>query len=232
MPEFVILAKYIGEYFALLQLAAITGVACVLITNAASDIFATEQTGTQELGTGRPVLAQKYRGLLADLCRSFMFCVGGSLAGTYSALVLFIISSTLVIVLGAGCIDLFPLTTARAESAPLVDAVSANTQFKLTPVVPVTFRIAETNQSIVNDKIQDPDSGLKPPEVCLVQKVANQLPWTPAQMKIAIFGPGPLRIMFILVGAWTIFAACWIAFLSIILRWSHMRRPDVIRLQL
>jgi len=200
MSDLLALAAYLREYMSLLQVAAVTGVACVLITNAASDMFATEPSGSEELGSGLPVQAQKYRGFIADTCRVFVFAVSGILAIAYSTMLIAIISSTLAIAVGTGCNDLMPLETSKAirSTSLIVDAAASDS---------------------------GQPTAVSPEQDCLAQRVMQRLPWTASQLKSGIFRPSPLRTEFIIVVSVTIVAACWIAFLATILRWMYMRRP-------
>ena len=75
-----------GDYLTLLQAAAVTVVACVLIVNAAGDLFALEPTGGDEPGGGPPVFTAKYKGLLAAGTRWLIIGKAGFLAAFYTGL--------------------------------------------------------------------------------------------------------------------------------------------------
>jgi hypothetical protein len=88
------------KYLPLLQAAAVTVVACVLIVGALSDLFALDPTGEPELGGRGRVMAQRFQGRLAGACQRFVLAVGIFLTAAYSMLCLAIIIS-LTIVRGA-----------------------------------------------------------------------------------------------------------------------------------
>jgi hypothetical protein len=62
------------------QLAAVAVVACVLILNAANDLFAVEPTGMVEPGGGPPVRAPRYVGRMANGVRRALILLSGLLA--------------------------------------------------------------------------------------------------------------------------------------------------------
>jgi hypothetical protein len=74
------------EYLPLLQAAAVTVVACVLIVSASADIYASEKTGEVEPGDGPAVMKIKYVGTMARTCRWMISIVGAVLTGSYSVL--------------------------------------------------------------------------------------------------------------------------------------------------
>lgn len=76
----------IEEYLTLLQVAAVTAVACVLIVGAAADLFSIEPTGILDTGGGRPIHAQRYRGSVANASRFFVYGVGWFMSITYTTL--------------------------------------------------------------------------------------------------------------------------------------------------
>jgi hypothetical protein len=74
------------DYLILLQAVAVTVVACVLIVNAAGDLFSLEPTGGNEPGDGPPVLTAKYKGILAAGTRWLIIGKAGFLASFYTGL--------------------------------------------------------------------------------------------------------------------------------------------------
>jgi hypothetical protein len=77
----------------LLQAAAVTAVACVLIVGACADLFSLEQTGLIDPGTGLPVRAIKYQGKLPNICRYTMLLVITLIAAVYTGILGAILSS-------------------------------------------------------------------------------------------------------------------------------------------
>jgi len=75
-----------SEYLFLLQVSAVTVVACVVILGASADLFAIDPTGLIEPGGGRPIVGLRYRGKTAAACRHMVWCVGAFLAAAYTSL--------------------------------------------------------------------------------------------------------------------------------------------------
>jgi hypothetical protein len=83
----------LNAYMLLLQVSAVTVVACVLILAVSVDLFGIEATGTVEPGGGPPILALKYRGKTAASCRHIVFGTGAFLVAAYTPLLLSIVLS-------------------------------------------------------------------------------------------------------------------------------------------
>jgi uncharacterized BrkB/YihY/UPF0761 family membrane protein len=73
------------EYLTLLQAAAVTVVACVLIVNASGDIYLSELTGEREPGNGPLAMRIKYVGTMARICRWMIAIVGAMLTAAYTS---------------------------------------------------------------------------------------------------------------------------------------------------
>jgi hypothetical protein len=74
----------VEKYFTLLQAAAVTVVACVLIVGSCADVFSVEPDG-REIGDDAPLrYRSKFTGTLARVCRWAMVLVLAVLAAVYT----------------------------------------------------------------------------------------------------------------------------------------------------
>jgi hypothetical protein len=83
----------INEYIPLLQVAAVTAVACMLIVSLAGEMFSLEDAG-EELGSGKKVFGTKYKGFWASTSRGFILILALFLAVSYAGLLGAIVVST------------------------------------------------------------------------------------------------------------------------------------------